>query len=59
MELLVRCSRDVGTIDADVYNSAGKAGAKSGSEIQVRVIAREKFERQGDDEGEGEGDGDS
>ena len=26
MELLVRCSQDVGTIDADVYNSAAKAG---------------------------------
>ena len=36
----MRCSRDVGTIDADVYSSAGKAGAKSGSEIQVRVRAR-------------------
>jgi uncharacterized membrane protein affecting hemolysin expression len=39
----VRCSRDVGTIDADVYSSAGKAGAKSGSEIQVRARVGESM----------------
>lgn len=34
----MRCARDVGTIDADVYNTAGKAGgAKVGGEVQVSV----------------------
>ena len=34
----MRCARDVGTIDADVYSSAGKAGgAKVGGEVQVSV----------------------
>ena len=34
----MRCARDVGTIDADVYNSAGKAGGvKAGGEVQVSI----------------------
>ena len=51
MELLVKCSLDIGTIDTDVYNNAGKL---TGERERERERQRERSVRERESESERE-----